>query len=362
MAAPKTTTWKMEPHTAAKHAILRRYLQAWLPILGRTPFSDIVYLDAFAGPGTYDGGEDGSPLIALKAWKAQTAVPRAVTHFHFVELDRKRAVHLRALIESEIGAPGGKLRWAVHNGTFEACYPTIKQSLPQRSPIFAFIDPFGWTGLPMSIVQDILGRPSSEVMVNFIYEEINRFLDHPDQVANFDDLFGTSEWREIVSQSGRSRNDALRSLYGRQLTSSARARYVRSFEMRNRSNATDYHLFFATGHPLGLKKMKEAMWKVDEGGAFSFSDATDQNQLVLLGHEPDEAGLERLLMSRFSGQVVSIEQVEEFVLAETAFRETHFKPVLKKLEGGEPAGLSIHSAKPGRRKGTFPSGTLVRFC
>lgn len=29
MPAPKTTLWPLEPHTRAKHEILRRYLEAW---------------------------------------------------------------------------------------------------------------------------------------------------------------------------------------------------------------------------------------------------------------------------------------------------------------------------------------------
>lgn len=67
MAAPKQTIWELEPHTAAKHAILRRYLSAWLPILSHGGFQKLAYIDAFSGPGSYVGGEDGSPVIALKA-------------------------------------------------------------------------------------------------------------------------------------------------------------------------------------------------------------------------------------------------------------------------------------------------------
>src|SRR5579859_472831 len=68
-------------------------------------------------------------------------------------------------------------------------------------------------------------------------------------------------------------------LYLRQLHTGAA--YVRSFEMSNARDVTDYYLFYATNELLGLKKMKEAMWKTDESGEFRFSDATDPNQLVL---------------------------------------------------------------------------------
>ena len=63
---PKDTIWPIEPHTCAKHQILRKYLDAWLPILG-TYNKRIVYIDGFAGPGEYKGGEPGSPIIALEA-------------------------------------------------------------------------------------------------------------------------------------------------------------------------------------------------------------------------------------------------------------------------------------------------------
>jgi hypothetical protein len=49
---PRDTIWPIEPHTAAKHQILRKYLDAWFPILA-TYNKRIVYVDGFAGPGRY---------------------------------------------------------------------------------------------------------------------------------------------------------------------------------------------------------------------------------------------------------------------------------------------------------------------
>ena len=67
MAAPTTTIWDLESHSRAKHEILKRYLQAWVPILGQSSYSELLYIDGFAGPGRYSKGEDGSPIIALRA-------------------------------------------------------------------------------------------------------------------------------------------------------------------------------------------------------------------------------------------------------------------------------------------------------
>ena len=87
MAEINTTVWKIEEHTKAKHEILKRYLGAWFPIL--STYSDrIIYLDGFAGPGVYEGGEDGSPVIALQTAVNHVLAPRfkEITFF-FIEKD-----------------------------------------------------------------------------------------------------------------------------------------------------------------------------------------------------------------------------------------------------------------------------------
>jgi three-Cys-motif partner protein len=98
MAALRTTRWQLEPHTRAKHEILRRYLQAWMVILSQGRFPEILYIDGFAGPGEYIGGEAGSPIIALDTALSYRPPLQAKVHFLFVEKDPERADHLRQQI------------------------------------------------------------------------------------------------------------------------------------------------------------------------------------------------------------------------------------------------------------------------
>lgn len=196
MAAPKTTIWTLEPHTRAKHAILRRYLQAWTPILTRGGFPQIAYIDGFAGPGRYAGGEEGSPIIALKAALDHSANIKGTVMFLFVEKDPERARVLQENI-SLISIPRN-FRVRVDGGrTFEFSFIDFRNyyrtQLKDLPPTFAFIDPFGWTGAPFNIVKFIMSQKGCEVFVTFMYEEINRFISHPEQVANFDTFFGTRE-------------------------------------------------------------------------------------------------------------------------------------------------------------------------
>src|ERR1700678_3953596 len=83
VAIPETTIWQIEPHTAAKHIILRKYLDAWFPILAAYN-SRVVYVDGFSGPGRYTGGEPGSPVIALESALTHRANLRGELVFLFI--------------------------------------------------------------------------------------------------------------------------------------------------------------------------------------------------------------------------------------------------------------------------------------
>ncbi len=385
MAPPRSTVWELDPHTRAKHDILRRYLQAWQAILPRGGFPEIAYFDGFAGPGSYLGGEDGSPIIALRI---AMAVPITTTRmrFVFVERDERRVEALRAAV-STLGTLPNHITVQIVPTDFESAFAEFVRPYDARKaplpPTFAFIDPFGYS-VPFSIVQKVLSYPSCEVLLNFMYEEINRFINPPKEKqqqagdlfgqqepapapvqgraaleARFDSFFGCGEWRAAIDNGAPAeRSRLLHGLYSRQLRGPAAAKYVRSFQMKNDRDATDYFLFFATKNRLGLQKMKEAMWRVDAGGEFTFSDATDPNQTVLFG-TPTTDPLKRQLVRRFSGMQATVAEVAEFVLSETAFRETHFKPVLKELERSKPPGLTVVRAPPGRKAGTYASENIL---
>ena len=66
MTAPTGILWERDPRTAAKHTLLRRYLDAWFPIMA-CQFREvgITFLDGFAGPGEYTNASESSPTIAM---------------------------------------------------------------------------------------------------------------------------------------------------------------------------------------------------------------------------------------------------------------------------------------------------------
>lgn len=364
MAKNLETVWQIDPHTQSKHVILRRYWEAWLPIM--TKYNQrVLYIDGFAGPGRYAGGEHGSPLLALITARDHRARPETEVVFTFIEKDKKRFDHLVQTIE-QIN-PTLPPNFKVHciHGVFDDQMADALDRLEERRAILApslvFIDPFGFSHTPFHTVQRIMQNPKCEILVTFMYEEINRFLAHPDHADTYDLLFGTDAWREVLEiEDSDERRRMIHDIYRDQLRE-AGIEHLRSFEMLNRGNRTDYFLFFGTHSLRGLEKMKEAMWKVDPAGTFQFSDYTDANRTIkLFPDQPDFEGLKRMLLTRFQETDFSIEELTDFVLAETPFLGTHFKmQILKPMElAGE---LSVVRAKERRRRGTFPEGTVLRF-
>lgn len=366
MSQPKEKLWELEAHTQAKHIILRNYLRAWFPIMGRYN-ERILFLDGFSGPGEYDNGEEGSPIIALKeamnflsyCEKHQWKKPEIV--FFFIEQDTDRAHHLKSKIE-QLHLPK-QIVYEVINSTFEEVGNDISNSLEEDNaklaPAFLFIDPFGYN-LPFELIQKLMSHPKCEVFINFMYEFINRFITRDGQEKVMTRLFGTEDWRELNLDllEPVARKATIHSFYQKQLEERA-ARYVRSFEMKGRRNPTKYFLFYGTNHKLGLEKMKDAMWSVDQGGGFTFSDATNPNQCVLFGNEPDYSYLKNLLISKFSGKQVTIESIEDYVVCETPFKRSHVKTnTLAPMEKANE--IKVVKSKRKTKRG-YPEGTIIQF-
>jgi hypothetical protein len=228
---------------------------------------------------------------------------------------------------------------------------------PAPPAIFAFIDPFGYSGLPMALISRIQQFIGSECLINFASQAIIRWVaDNETRRELVDELFGTDAWRAHPTD-----QRALVRLYAAQLRQLAGFQYVRTFEMRGADGITEYFLAFATNNPKGLSVFKQAAWKADPHTGRMFSDADDPNQGFLVSPIPP---LRELLKQHFGGRrSVRIEDIEEWVRIETDYSETsHLKT--RALGPMEIAGELTADGPTGRarrRPGQYPPGTFVHF-
>lgn len=211
------TVWKLEPHTAAKHEILRGYLGAWFPIMSSWQ-GRVIYLDGFAGPGIYEDGEPGSPIIALETLMTHNGIDlKGQTEFVFVFMDEdeERCALLTEEVDRLFDRFGGqppKVVVAIENTRFEEGVKDILEESDGKeiAPTFAFVDPFGWSGAPMDVMADLL-RPRCELLFTFIYDQTSRFIsiDNEQVIQQLEDLFGSDEFKKASrSQWSRPQREA----------------------------------------------------------------------------------------------------------------------------------------------------------
>jgi len=367
MSKITSTIWTIEPHTEAKHAILRKYLDAWLPIISRWN-GRVIYIDGFAGPGEYIGGKEGSPVIAIKAVMEHKLKLRMTAEFMFIFIEDNAA--RCEYLQTKLGELKlhSNLKYECICGKFEDAIKQILSQLDDQkkrlAPSFVFIDPFGYSGIPFILIKRIMENTHCEVFITFMYEEINRFAQDTKSDGILDQTFGTDKWREVRKETdSNKRCYFLHDLYKNQLQHEAGIKFVRSFKMINSMNKPDYFLFFGTNEITGLKKMKEAMWRVDETGSFQFSDATyDPNQSFLFELEPNFVKLKNIILKNFKGKTVSVEELENFILTETPFTQNHYKrSILAKMEQAHPSEIKVQCKGSKRKKGTFPAQTIIQF-
>jgi len=361
---PKKTLWKLDQHTRGKHEVLRNYLNAWLPILGRNN-QRILIIDGFAGPGIYENKEDGSPIIALKALaehRSRNQITSEVV-FIFIEKEIKRAEYLKNVIDNSNLCLPTNCKIEVKNGVFDETMTQILDQLDSQTrhlaPCFVMVDPFGVSETPMSIMHRILQNPKSEVYISFMYEAINRFKCTPEFEKHLDNLFGSSEWRNGINITDvEARKDFFYNLYENQLRL-AGAKYVVHFDLYEGQRLI-YAIFFGTQSPTGCDRMKQSIWKVAPFGDFTFH-AAHLGQLTLGLQLTDYSLLKQSLQKCFSGKGwISIEEVVDFTASDkTDFHTGHLKR--NALTQMEDEGLIEVDGKTRKKKRTYPDRTRLRF-
>ncbi len=295
MTKPKSVRWKLEPQTAGKHRVLRAYLDAWLPILGSRP-GPILFVDGFAGPGRYLDGEDGSPIIALKAFRDHEAAPRidGPVRFVFIELDEDRHAALKEEVAAMDPALPAKAEVYLYCDRFEKHVGETLDRLEaeRRSvvPMLCMADPFGADGIPLSLFRRILQNEKSELFITVMAAFIRRFGEQAGFERVLMELYGDESWRPLVAiQDSAAKQRALLDRYEQRLRD-AGAKYVLRFDLYD-GGVYVYTIYFATNSLLGCERMKDAIWKVMPDGNFEYRDR-DQAQLTFGMSAPQMSTME----------------------------------------------------------------------
>ncbi|GAA2355007.1 three-Cys-motif partner protein TcmP [Streptomyces violaceusniger] len=327
--------WSLEPATAAKHRLYKSYFDAWWPILlqpsGRTgrSWSKVTFLDAFAGSGRYEGGEEGSPVFNLRGLLNHPLVhnmglSRERVQLIFIEKDPATYKYLVNQLHEKFG-PLDQLpvRVEVRRGEAGRDSERILTELKAwGQPILGVFDSWGSVNTPLSVMGRIAANPSSEVIVTFGPNWFSRRKELNEDIV--DGVFGGRQYWTLVAEARDSedmwrvwldsyRNALERVGFGFRL----------QFEVVPRTGKPLY-LVFGTKHPRGVEVMKNAMWRVDKSDGMRFRDprvrkAISVGQVSLFDEgEVVDPELLTLMQQRLRQGPATLEQLEQWLLLETS--------------------------------------------
>jgi len=249
--------------TEAKHFILRGYLQELaFKVLHHW---DLTYVDGFSGPwqSKTEDFSDTSFMIAIDVLKdAQQKIALLSPHRRKVKcfFSEKDAGAFRQMSSavSAFNRPDEGFEVKTYHGEFVDAVKEIREFIGQSFPLI-FIDPTGWTEYPFTKIAPLFMPAKCEVLINFMYDHINRFLTHPDEniIGSLDPILGGPGWKNRLDPTMRL-GPAVEKLFRDTLKAVGKFTYVVSTKIdKSIQNRPHFFLAYGTKDRAGLKAFRE---------------------------------------------------------------------------------------------------------
>lgn len=131
-------------------------------------------------------------------------------------------------------------------GRFEDAIPSIQNFIGNSFPLI-FIDPTGWTGYSFDKIKLLFARKKCEVLINFMYDFINRFSYSDDQeiIDSLAPILGGPDWPDRLDKD-LPRGKAVERLFRESLKRAGNFDFVVSTRI-DKSTVDRPHFFIAYG-------------------------------------------------------------------------------------------------------------------
>lgn len=288
--------------TQVKHNILAAYLPAYYNILKRSN-PNLVYIDGFAGPGTYVQEKTGiaypgSPLLALQLIADSQDFSKQVSTI-FIESDDILFSQLTDKVDKFFADHPAIRKPICRLGTFAETVEGIISNLKGRlAPTFLFVDPCGVDGTSFNTIRRVMKNDKCEAFVFFNIDGIRRIAGLKSLSTVLVELMGSEERAEVLynrlrtTSSPTEREEIILSEYCKALKEELGTRYVIPFRVEHEDQQkASHYLIHATRHPLGFRIMKDVMWQhghgEDEAGGLELRQRSRTNFIPMFDVQAD---------------------------------------------------------------------------
>jgi three-Cys-motif partner protein len=370
--------------TQVKHSILSAYLPAYYHILKRWN-KNLVYIDGFAGPGTYFHAAtgktfDGSPILALQLIASNEDFSKQVSTI-FIESDVVLFNQLKDRVD-EFYKEHPKIRKPLYrHGTFSNKLNKILGSLGGKlPPTFLFVDPCGVSGTDFKTISAVMENEKCEAFIFFNIDGVRRIAGLAELSPVLIELMGSEERAKALYEklrttaNVRQREEIILSEYCKALAEDMGAEYIIPFRVEHEDQKrTSHYLIHATRHPLGFKIMKDVMCRrghaEDQPGGLELRQKSRTNFIPMFDKHADIKG-EILGALRAATIRVSV-FYEEWTIRPTDMQcEADYRQALLELEndgkievlGKDRKNVMTAAARPRRNnKPTLAKDYYVRL-
>ncbi|MBN1808110.1 MAG: three-Cys-motif partner protein TcmP [Planctomycetes bacterium] len=372
MAKDQSFFEESKDQSRVKSAIVAKYFDAWAQVMigvqnrpWNTHPKRIAYIDLFAGPGRYTDGTQSTPLLVLeKAIGHDVMRERLVAIFN--DKDEANTNSLQKAINELPGID--TLKHQPQVSTHEVGDEIVKMFEQMKLvPTLFFVDPWGYKGLSLRLVNSVLKDWGCDCIFFFNYNRINMGLNNEAVREHMNALFGQERADDLRTRLEPLSPVERELLIVEKLCSALRKlgpEYVLPFRFKDdRGGRTSHHLIFVSKGFKGYEIMKTIMAKecsTEEQGVPSFEYnpvdarlAARQQLLFQLSRPLDDLG--DMLLAEFAGQTLTMLRIYVQHNVDRPYIKRNYKDVLLKLEAEGKISVSTH------RKGTFADTVQVTF-
>lgn len=355
-----------------KTAIVSKYFAAWCRVIvpwAKKGSNRIAYIDLFAGPGRYKDGTASTPLKVLElAINDPDLRNMLVTNFNDGNADHS------GTLEKEIGKLAGveALKYPPKVQNHEVGEEIVKTFEKMNLvPTFFFVDPWGYKGLSLRLVNSVLKDWGCDCVFFFNYNRISMGLANDLVRAHMDALFGEQRGASVRAKIEGAAPKDRELLIVEELAEALRelgGKFVLPFRFKDeRGTRTSHHLIFVSKNVRGYTIMKEIMARessrLDQGvPSFEYNPADERFPLLFELTRPLN-DLEDMLVDHFAGRTMTMLSVFDEHHVGRPFIQSNYKDALRNLEAKGRIRTSPSVASRPKRKGvvTFADSVSVTF-
>ncbi|GBC63375.1 hypothetical protein DENIS_4369 [Desulfonema ishimotonii] len=361
--------------SVVKSIIVAKYFNVWSNVIINTQkryprrSQKIAYIDLFAGPGRYKDGTQSTPLkIITNAIGKRDLRERLIAIFN--DKNEKNSKDLEKTIKEIPKIETLKYEPKVHNQEVGEKIVNMFERM-NLVPTLFFIDPWGYKGLSLRLVNSVLKNWGCDAIFFFNYNRINMGINNEAVKEHMQALFGEKQ-ATLLKNKLMEKNSCQRELIIiEELCQALKAygsRYVLPFRFKNdKGNRTSHHLIFVSKHFRGYEIMKDIMARESTSDtqnvpSFEYNPADflpQQTLLFQLSRPLDD--LKKDLLETFKGQkLITMQNIYERHNVDKPYIKKNYKDVLRELyDEGSIEAIGPKGKPP--KKGTFGDKIKVTF-